>query len=273
LKKGKKGGGGGVAVKVFRDDTSPDGRAIDELEVLCLVDHPNLTKVRALLIDTHTPTHTQAKPSDTQASQPPTQSPTRPIGVIMDLVTGTPLAAKPNHTSVLRCRWDLHAQFPIAFVLRCARDVASALEHLHSKGICHGDVYGHNVVCDGKGNATLLDYGASFVYASPAPAGGVSVDGSENGSENGGGEEGGGIDFERLEVRAYGLLVADLLQRVSEKKKSAYSFSSSASPLSPSTAKVMAAARGVLEEVVAQCLLPSVKERPTFAMICKRFHY
>ncbi len=33
-----------VAVKLFRGDTSPDGRAVDELEVLCLVDHPALTK-------------------------------------------------------------------------------------------------------------------------------------------------------------------------------------------------------------------------------------
>lgn len=33
-----------VALKLFRGDTSPDGRAVDELEVLCLADHPALTK-------------------------------------------------------------------------------------------------------------------------------------------------------------------------------------------------------------------------------------
>lgn len=38
------GEGKEVALKLFRGDTSPDGRAVDELEVLCLVDHPALTK-------------------------------------------------------------------------------------------------------------------------------------------------------------------------------------------------------------------------------------
>lgn len=37
-------GGKEAAVKLFRGDTGPDGRAVDELEVLCLVDHPALTK-------------------------------------------------------------------------------------------------------------------------------------------------------------------------------------------------------------------------------------
>lgn len=35
---------GEVALKLFRGDTGPDGRCIDEVEVLCLVDHPGLTK-------------------------------------------------------------------------------------------------------------------------------------------------------------------------------------------------------------------------------------
>lgn len=33
-----------VALKLFRGDTGPDGRSIDEIEVLCMVDHPGLTK-------------------------------------------------------------------------------------------------------------------------------------------------------------------------------------------------------------------------------------
>ena len=33
-----------VAVKVFKGEVSPDGRAADEIAVTCHVDHPNLTR-------------------------------------------------------------------------------------------------------------------------------------------------------------------------------------------------------------------------------------
>jgi hypothetical protein len=37
--------GNDVAIKVFKGDVSPDGRAVDELEISCAVDHPNIIKV------------------------------------------------------------------------------------------------------------------------------------------------------------------------------------------------------------------------------------
>ena len=33
-----------MAVKVFKGEASPDGRAADEVAVTCHVDHPNLTR-------------------------------------------------------------------------------------------------------------------------------------------------------------------------------------------------------------------------------------
>ena len=36
--------GKAVAVKLFKGEVSPDGRAADEIDVTCAVDHPNLTK-------------------------------------------------------------------------------------------------------------------------------------------------------------------------------------------------------------------------------------
>lgn len=33
-----------VAVKVFKGEVSPDGRAADEIAVTCYVDHPHLTR-------------------------------------------------------------------------------------------------------------------------------------------------------------------------------------------------------------------------------------
>ena len=37
-------GGKEVAVKLFKGEVSPDGRAADEVDVTCSVNHPNLTK-------------------------------------------------------------------------------------------------------------------------------------------------------------------------------------------------------------------------------------
>ena len=37
-------GGKAVAVKLFKGEVSPDGRAVDEIDVTCAVDHANLTR-------------------------------------------------------------------------------------------------------------------------------------------------------------------------------------------------------------------------------------
>lgn len=271
-----------VAVKIFRNDTSPDGRAIDELEILCLLEHPNLSKVRALLLDDN---------DDTLPSLPPSR-PRPPVGVVMDFIAGQPLAAKPNHTSMLRCRWEEGKTYPLRVVLRLAQDVTGALRHLHEKQICHGDVYAHNCLMDEEGNTTLVDYGASFMYG-----------GGEDGGR-GGGE--GGMDFEKLEVRAFGLLLRDLMEKVkgkgwgeeegggdgkghdfrataltdkTKKRRSSspsifLSLSSSLTPAAAAAAAASAltpaAAHVLLEGVVQHCTLPTVAERPTFAALHAR---
>ena len=56
--------------------------------------------------------------------------------------------------------------------------------------VAHGDVYAHNVVVDCNGQATLVDMGAAFGYPQECS-----------------------VDFERLEVRAFGLLLHELAQR------------------------------------------------------------
>ncbi|KAK9909089.1 hypothetical protein WJX75_007005 [Coccomyxa subellipsoidea] len=127
-----------VAVKVFKGEVSPDGRAADEIAVTCNVDHPHLTRVLAELQEPH--------------------------ALVLKRVRGQPLAAKPNLQSLLRCRWPRNSAFSAAFVARVALCVSSALQYLHAHCICHGDVYAHNILVDAGGHATLLDYGASFFY-------------------------------------------------------------------------------------------------------------
>ncbi len=170
----------------------------------------------------------------------------RPAGVIMDLVEGKPLAEKPNATSVLRCRWGQGSAYPLRFLLQVGAQVAGALQHLHALGVMHGDVYAHNIVAtpDG-GRATLLDYGASFIYRG---------DDDDDGAGAGAGL--GSVDYERLEVRALGLLLADLLARCPEAAGAGVSGAAAA-------AAAAAAADGV-KALVARCLSPQVAARPTF---------
>ena len=74
--------------------------------------------------------------------------------------------------------------------MRVARDIAAAAVHLHRRGILHGDLYAHNTLWDGAaGEAVLSDFGAAC--AIPA------------------GHE--GDRWRRIEVRAWGLLLGELL--------------------------------------------------------------
>ena len=76
------------AVKQFAaEDTSPDGHARDEIAVKLFVDHPNLTVVRAQIV--------------------------APPALLMDIVSGQPMAEKPDLQSLLRCRWPRDAGFSI----------------------------------------------------------------------------------------------------------------------------------------------------------------
>jgi serine/threonine protein kinase len=45
--------------------------------------------------------------------------------------------------------------------------VAAALDHLHTQGLTHGDLYAHNLLVDGQGGVLLSDYGAAS-WCSPA---------------------------------------------------------------------------------------------------------
>lgn len=110
--------------------------------------------------------------------------------LVKELVRGASMADKPNFVSLLRCRWRPGICFRPRYVLRVAGSVARALRYMHAHGICHGDVYAHNVLADDDGNAVLCDYGASFFYnrdTSPP--------------------------WEAVEVRAFGLLLKDLVER------------------------------------------------------------
>ena len=99
-------------------------------------------------------------------------------------------AAQPGELHA-RCVWGRCAAFT-GVVVAAVRGVAAAAAHLHARGIMHGDLYGHNILCTGDGAALLGDFGAASVF-------------------DGGGME--ALALQRLEVRAFGVLLGELLER------------------------------------------------------------
>lgn len=102
------------------------------------------------------------------------------------------LAGPPNAETCSRDVYAPESRFTIAGALRLARGIASATAHLHDCGFTHGDLYAHNIIWDGGDGASVLtDFGA----ASPLPAGAK------------------GDAWRRIETRAFGILLEELLER------------------------------------------------------------
>ena len=94
-----------------------------------------------------------------------------------------------------RDRYEDGERFSSAFAITLLKGLAEALRYLHSKRVAHGDVYGHNtLVLDSTGAAKLGDFGASFYYGELAPSAQRLI--------------------ERVEVRAFGVLCAEIATRI-----------------------------------------------------------
>ncbi|MBY6241406.1 leucine-rich repeat-containing protein kinase family protein [Methylosinus sp. Sm6] len=102
------------------------------------------------------------------------------------------LAGPPDFSTCSRDVYDAELRLSPSAALRLARGVAAATAHLHARGVLHGDLYAHNIVWDGcDGDAALADFGA----ASALPEGAA------------------GERWTRVEVRALGVLLAELAER------------------------------------------------------------
>ncbi|SFL96563.1 leucine-rich repeat-containing protein kinase family protein [Methylorubrum salsuginis] len=102
------------------------------------------------------------------------------------------LAGPPSLESCSRDVYDPALRLGSAVALRIARDVARGAAHLHARGLLHGDLYAHNTLWDGTvGEAVLSDFGAASLLPS-GPAGAA---------------------WQRIETRAFGLLLGELLDR------------------------------------------------------------
>lgn len=125
-----------------------------------------------------------------------TNHPDAKSGLLMPLLDPgyASLAGPPDFETCTRDVYPVDRRFTVDEVLKTALEIASAAGHLHERGIMHGDLYGHNILRHSSGHCILSDFGAGFRY----PA---------------------GARVEAIEVRAFGVLFGELLERMETVEK------------------------------------------------------
>ncbi|MEO0350108.1 MAG: leucine-rich repeat-containing protein kinase family protein [Cyanobacteria bacterium P01_A01_bin.15] len=201
-----------VAVKLFKGDITSDGLPLDEMQA-CIAagTHPNLVNVLGKL----------SQPIDGKA------------GLVFSFISAdyTNLGGPPSLASCTRDTYSPDAIFTLPVILQITRGIASAVAQLHTQGIMHGDLYAHNILVNNQGESILGDFGAASFYN---PADRMT-----------------GPALERLESRAFGCLLEDLLNRCGSNAKE-----------NEATAQ--------LRDLQQRCMAPIPSERPLFGAICQR---
>ncbi len=171
-----RGDGNQVAVKLFKGAVTSDGLPRCEMAAsLAAGTHPNLIKVMGKVAD-----HPSGIPA-----------------LVMELIDPAfaNLAGPPSLASCTRDIYPEGLRLCVPDALAMAHGIASVAGHLHRAGIMHGDLYGHNILftrgSDAPARALLGDFGAASLY-------------DRSHRER-------AVGLERLEVRAFGCLLEDLL--------------------------------------------------------------
>ena len=210
------GGSQEVAVKVFKGALTSDGLPHSEIAAYVSAgSHPYLINLLGKVT---------GHPEKTEA-------------LVMQLVESSyrNLAAPPSLQSCTRDVYAADLSFSFQDALRVAHGVASLARQLHSRGLTHGDLYAHNTLIGDDGHAVLGDVGAAAFYDQSNLAVARAL--------------------EQIEVRAFGCLFEELLERVDCD--------------SGLTDQQRAALQSALE-LCAQCFEPLVKQRPLFKTIEER---
>ncbi|MGL4400739.1 MAG: leucine-rich repeat-containing protein kinase family protein [Luteolibacter sp.] len=143
-------------------------------------------------------------------------------GLVMPLIDPgfVNLAGPPDFETCTRDVYPDDRRFRLSTVLRMLSALCSAARHLHAQGITHGDFYAHNVLWNAEDECLLGDFGAASSYSGMG-------------------------DLERIEVRAFGCLMEELLSR---------------GDFEESETETLAA----FGELRQRCLAEIVKSRPDF---------
>ncbi|MDO7926953.1 leucine-rich repeat-containing protein kinase family protein [Pseudomonas sp. KFB-139] len=122
-----------------------------------------------------------------------TGHPDEQLGLVMQLIAPdfANLAGPPSLESCTRDIYPPQTRFSPATLLHLAGSIASVTAHLHACGITHGDLYAHNILLRSNGDSLLGDFGAASFHPSFEQ----------------------GVALERIETRAFGILLGELLER------------------------------------------------------------
>ena len=167
-----------VALKLFKGAVTSDGYAKDEMQAyMATGEHPNLIKVLAKIEEKE---H---------------------LGLLLELIPSTyiNLGFPPDFDTCTRDTFKPHQKLTLGEVKTIASAIASAAQHLHARGLMHGDLYAHNILVDTTAHAYLGDFGAASFY-----------------------EDNNNL-YEKVEVRAFGCLLEDMLSLCDEKEDVGYS--------------------------------------------------
>ena len=202
-----------VAVKLFKGAVTSDGLPHSEMAACISAGaHPNLIAVKGKI----------------------SQHPTGADGLVLELIAPAfgNLAGPPSFETCTRDVYAASTTFRLEAALRIATGIAAAAGHLHSQGILHGDLYAHNILYTLAGDALLGDFGAACFFAPEGLATATAL--------------------QRLEVRAFGGLLEELLERCEADD-------TVAAP----------AAMAALWALQQRCVLPEVAGRPLFAEVSR----
>lgn len=163
-----------IAVKVFKGEVTSDGLPNDEM-LACIEAGEHTNLVEVIgQIENH---------------------PEQKEGVVLELIPKEykNLGMPPSFETCTRDTFKEGASFSIEDILTITRGVASAMLHLHENEIMHGDLYAHNILIDNNAHALLGDFGAATLYEKDTAYYHF---------------------FEKMDVRAFGCLLEDLLDRI-----------------------------------------------------------
>jgi serine/threonine protein kinase len=124
-------------------------------------------------------------------------------GIVQEIIPQNfkKLGNVPNFKTITRDTFGNHIALTNEFIKNVLRDVSYSCKYVFSKGVSHGDIYAHNVLANQTGNAKLIDWGAACMF-------------DPNASE--------ASKREKIEVRAFGYLIDDLLQLQPTKDENLY---------------------------------------------------
>ncbi len=131
-----------VAVKLFKGAITSDGLPASEMAACMAAGaHPHLVGVLGRLAG-----HPAGTPGLVLQRIPPGHA---------------NLAGPPSLASCSRDVYATGLRLGATAAVAIARGMQSALAHLHRQGLAHGDLYAHNILVDGQGQALLGDFGAA----------------------------------------------------------------------------------------------------------------